>query len=84
MDAANTEARNNLAVLLRNRERTAADQVFNGARFDPSAALDVPADPIVVATNPDAAAVWEQAQADDAGKKATRPFPDVPPGPAPS
>jgi hypothetical protein len=80
LDAGNAVARNNLAVLLRNRQRAATDRVITCATLDPSAELDVPADPIVIETNPDAAAVCEQAQADEPRKKAVGPFPEVPPG----
>src|SRR5690348_9551535 len=61
LDASNAELRNNLAVLLRNRERAAADWVFGGVGPDPPTTLEALAVPLVVEANPTAAAVWEGA-----------------------
>jgi len=76
LDPGNAEARNNLAVLLRNRERGAADQVFAGTAGDrpaPKASYDS----FVADTRSDAAMVWERASEDEAGNEPARRNPHV-------
>jgi hypothetical protein len=51
LDPSYTEARNNLALLLRNRGLAAANQDFATGAVQPTAATDVACDPFVVAAD---------------------------------